>query len=228
MLNLKEFATREALMEAAGERIADILINAIDEHGAGCIALSGGSTPAPAYRAFALTQSDWSLITLALVDERFVPPADPASNQRMIEDTLNWPLRRGAKLAPMFSATENVEQAALRADALYQTLRIDVALMGMGEDGHTASWFPDARGLDVALDANTKRSVIAISAPQAQGSAERLTLTRAALKRAHTLVLVITGDAKRARLEQAIAAQDAPVAALFGADMPPIEVLWAS
>jgi 6-phosphogluconolactonase len=221
MLSLREFATREALMEAAGERIADILINAIDEHGDGCVALSGGSTPAPAYRAFARTQSDWSLITLALVDERFVPPSDPASNQRM-------PLRRGAKLAPMFSAAENVEQAAARADGLYKTLRIDVALMGMGEDGHTASWFPNARGLDFALDTNTTRSVVAISAPQAQGSAERLTLTRNALKRAHTLVLLITGDTKRARLEQALATQDAPVAALFGADMPPIEVLWAS
>lgn len=228
MLNLKEFATREALMETAGERIADILINAIDAHGAGCVALSGGSTPAPAYRAFARTQSDWNLITLALVDERFVPPTDPASNQRMIEDALNWPLRRGAKLAPMFSAAENVEQAAAHADALYQTLRIDLALMGMGEDGHTASWFPNARGLDVALDANTTRSVIAINAPHAQCSAERLTLTRNALKRARTLVLLITGEAKRARLEQALAAQDAPVATLFGVDMPPVEVLWAS
>lgn len=228
MLSLREFATREALMEAAGERVADILINAIDEHGDGCVALSGGSTPAPAYRAFALSQSDWSLITLALVDERFVPPSDPASNQRMIEDTLNWPLRRGAKLAPMFSVAENVEQAAARADALYKTLRIDVALMGMGEDGHTASWFADARGLDVALDTNTTRSVVAIHAPHAQGSAERLTLTRTALKRARALVLVITGDAKRARLERALASQDAPVATLFGADMPPIEVLWAS
>ena len=215
-------------MEAAGERVADILIDAIDEHGNGCAALSGGSTPEPAYRALALTQSDWDLITFALVDERFVPPSNPASNQRMIEDALHWPLRRGAKLAPMFSVAESIEQAADHADALYKALRIDVALMGMGEDGHTASWFPDARGLDVALDANTTRSVIAINAPNAPGSADRLTLTRNALKRARGLVLVITGDSKRARLEQALAAHDAPVAALFGADMPPIEVLWTA
>lgn len=191
-------------------------------------ALSGGSTPEPIYRALARQKLDWEKVTFALVDERNVPLSSPSSNEAMIERTLEAAFNAGAEIKPMYFAGQSVEAAADSANGLYAPLRYDIALMGMGEDGHTASWFPNARGLDEALRENTKRSVVAIHAPQAQGSAERLTLTRNALKRARALVLVITGDAKRARLKQALATQDAPVAALFGVYMPPIEVLWAA
>lgn len=201
---------------------------AITERGEAYAALSGGSTPEPSYRALASQPLDWPKTTLALVDERFVPISSPASNEAMIQSALAPVFAAGAQFAPMYFPVESAEIAADRAEILYAPLSYDIALMGMGDDGHTASWFADARGLDIALDASTTRSVIAVNAPHAQGSAERLTLTRNALKRARGLVLLITGDAKRARLEQALAAQDAPVAALFGADMPPIEVLWAT
>jgi len=224
MLQITEFATRQALMQATAERIADALTEAIDKHGNGCAALSGGSTPEPAYRLLAEVPSDWDQITFALVDERFVPPSHTASNERMIETALTLAFRRGAQFKPMFSATENVEQAADQADAIYQSLRIDIALMGMGGDGHTASWFP---GVDSEA-LQSERSVIAVHAPQAAGSAERLTLTRSALSRVGRLILLITGADKRARLERAVAAGDAPVADLFSLGMPPIEVLWAA
>lgn len=190
--------------------------------------MSGGSTPEPIYRALAAQSLDWPKITFALVDERNVPLSSPASNEAMIERALEPAFAAGAEIKPMYFAAETVEAAADSADVLYAPLRYDIALMGMGDDGHTASWFPNANGLDDALDANTKRSVIAINAPEAQDCAQRLTLTRSALKRSRALILVITGDAKRARLEQALAAQDAPVAALFSPDMPPIEVLWTA
>jgi 6-phosphogluconolactonase len=146
----------------------------------------------------------------------------------MIERAFAPAFAAGAEIKPMYFAAETVEAAADSANSLYAPLRYEIALMGMGDDGHTASWFPNARGLDEALSENTKRSVVAVNAPQAQGSAERLTLTRTALKRSRALILVITGDAKRARLEQALSAQDAPVAALFKTGMPPIDVLWAA
>lgn len=227
-MKLTTFTSRAALIEATAGRLAGAFRNGVTERGEACAALSGGSTPEPIYRALAAQSLDWPQITFALVDERNVPISSSASNEAMIERALAAAFEAGAAIKPMYLAAETVEMAADCADVLYAPLSFDIALMGMGEDGHTASWFPDARGLDVALDANTERSVVAIHAPHAQGCAERLTLTRNALKRARALVLVITGDAKRARLEQALAAQDAPVAALFGADMPPIEVLWAA
>jgi 6-phosphogluconolactonase len=214
-------------MAATAGRIADALRAGIARNGRGFAALSGGSTPEPAYRALAAMDLDWRKITFALVDERFVGVRDPASNEGLIERVLDPAFQKGAQFKPMYFATGDVENAADSAEMLYAGIRFDVALMGMGEDGHTASWFPGARGLDAALDLANPRSVISIHAPQAAGSAERLTLTRSALSRTDRVLLLITGDAKRAKLK---AAQSqpltlAPVAALFADHAP--EVLWA-
>lgn len=214
-------------MAAVAQRLADALQGAVRERGAGCAALSGGSTPAPAYRALASATLDWPKITFALVDERFVPPTDPASNQGMIMRALAPAFAAGAKLEPLLYPTTNAEAAANCADLHYARLAIDIALMGMGEDGHTASWFAHAHGLERALERQSQHTVVAVQAPQAQGCTDRITLTRAALSKARRILLIIAGIGKRARLEQALERKDAPVAALFDAGMPKPEILWA-
>lgn len=226
--NLETFASRDALMAAVAQRIATALEDAIRRHGSACAALSGGSTPEPAYRALAALPLDWPNITLALVDERFVPPNNAASNQALVQRALAPALDAGARLAPMFFPAATVQQSADQAEPRYAPLRIDVALMGMGDDGHTASWFPGVPSLGNALDLNNPRTVIALHAPQAAGSPDRLTLTRSALSRAEHVILLITGDDKQARLEQALQHNDAPVSALFAPNMPVPEVLWAA
>jgi 6-phosphogluconolactonase len=220
--NFADFPTRGALMEAAADELAEALHAALGARGHACAALSGGSTPEPAYALLAARDLDWANITFALVDERFVPPAHDASNERMLRRALAPALAKGATLLPMYAPASDVHEAADRAEARYAPLKIAIALMGMGEDGHTASWFPGAER--EALD--SARSVIAVHAAQAAGSSERLTLTRTALARAGRVLLLITGAEKRARLEQALATGDAPVAVLFGLGMPAPEVLW--
>jgi 6-phosphogluconolactonase len=222
------FETREALMRAAADRMADLLLAAINERGSACAALSGGSTPEQAYALLAKKPLDWSKVTFALVDERCVPPDHPVSNEAMLRRALAPALQKGATLIPMF--TPGAADPAAAANQAHQALQLDIALMGMGADAHTASWFPAAAGLEAALDPASTQTVIAIEAPQAAGASARLTLTRAAIARAAHVVLLITGNDKRARLERAMSEPDAeaPVAALFDEAMAPVEVLWAA
>lgn len=225
MKNLREFATREALMQAVADRIATGLSEAVSKRGRACIALSGGGTPEPAYRALAGANLNWPRITFALVDERFVPPDHVASNERMLRRALASPLAHGARLLPMFAP--DLATAADEANESYAREYIDIAVMGMGDDGHTASWFPGMARLDETLSDKTPRTVIAVHAQAAAGAADRLTMTRSAIARAGDVILLITGNTKRERLRQALAKNDAPVASLFQAPLPTPEVWWA-
>jgi len=222
MKPVREFASRDALMQATADCIAEALNDAILARGAACAALSGGETPEPAYRALATHPLDWPRVTLLLVDERFVPPSDPASNEGMLRRALATALASGARLLPMFADNATPDEAAARADAVYAREQIDIALMGMGDDGHTASWFPRSLNLAAALDLANPRTVIAVNAPGAAGSAARLTMTRSAIAKARNRLLLLAGEKKR----QALQAQgaNAPVAALLqiGAD-----IFWA-
>jgi len=223
---ITEYATREALMQATAERITRALGGAIAQRGAACAALSGGATPVPAYRLHAGAKLDWPKVTFALVDERFVPPDDAASNEGLVRRELKPAFDGGARFIPMY-APHTLGEAGDAANALYAPLTFDIVLMGMGVDGHTASWFPGAAKLGEALDMDNPRSVLSLTAPQAEGSPERLTLTRAALTRASRLILLIAGEEKRARLEAALAGDWAPAAALFAPALPEPEILWA-
>lgn len=227
-LAIKEFATRDALMQAAAHRVADALQQAILKYGSACAALSGGTTPSAAYRLLAAIPLDWPRITFALVDERFVPPNSEGSNEAMAREALRSALSAGARFLPMYSPARDADEAARVADAAYRQLRIDMAVMGMGEDGHTASWFANADKLNEALDLTNPRTVIALRATGAPGSADRLTVTRAALARAGAIILLITGAKKRVRLESSFAGEWAPVSALFAPEMPSPEVFWAA
>lgn len=220
---IRAFNTRGAAMQAAAERIAEVLKTCISERGEAFAALSGGTTPAPAYEALAAMPLDWARVTFLVVDERFVPLSNEASNEALLRRALAPALAAGAKVLPLYSDGVSLEEAARRADTLYADKPIDIALVGMGGDGHTASWFPSAPVLDAAL--TSSQSVIGVHAPGAYGTPQRLTLTHAAMARADAIILLITGAEKRALLEDRARAR-LPVDELY--DLPaPIETLWA-
>ena len=224
-LALEALPDRAALMSRAADEIAAALMDGLAARGRACAALSGGATPGPAYERLAAKPLDWPKVTFALVDERCVPLSDPASNEGLLRRTLAPALAAGAHVLSMYAGSPSPDPA----EALYAGLHIDIALMGMGADGHTASWFPGGEGLGAALDRSQAKTVTLVRAPQAAGAADRLTLTRAALDRAERVLILIAGEDKRERLKAALAQsiEAAPVAALFARPGRAPEVIWA-
>jgi 6-phosphogluconolactonase len=228
------FSDRDELASEVSRFCADMISLAIQEHGEARLALSGGSTPEPIYKSLAQEDVDWARVRLALVDERWVPPEHEASNERLLRECFAKPLAAGARLVPMKTAAATPKQALADVEARYRPLRpFDLVVLGMGADGHTASWFPRAEGLAEALDPPDDATVAAIRAagsPVAGAYVERMTLTRPAVAEARRVVLLLTGADKRAAFERAVAAgpeADAPVRALLQRPDASVKAYWA-
>lgn len=171
--------------------------------------LSGGSTPAPVYAALSKAPLAWERVDVALVDERWLLPDDPDSNSRLIRESL---LRNGAAKARFESITRpgrSIEEATSVAN-LHAQAPADVVVLGMGEDGHTASLFPRMQRLDAALASPAAYvAVDATGCPVAGKFLRRISLTPAGLAPAHTRLLLIRGEAKRKLLERVLDGDDA-------------------
>ncbi len=227
---IQAFADRTTLMNAVADQLEAALRAGLDAHGEAAAALSGGSTPEPAYAALAARDLDWPRITFGLVDERFAPPTEDASNEKMLRRALAPALAKGAKLAALYANAPDAAAAAELVEPTYNTLRFNIAVLGMGGDAHTASWFPHNPSLEEALDPRSTRAVLALHAPGAAGTPERLTMTYAALRESDRLILLITGEDKRARLLDAFCEtpQAAPIAAVLKGCAEKLDILWAA
>lgn len=228
--SLHAFDTSADLARSLADRVAGALSAALAERGAASLAVSGGSTPKAFFKALSAAALDWPHITITLVDERFVPPDHERSNERLVRENLMQGQAAAARFAPLYYPTASVEEAA--ATASKQTAGFgtpfDVVILGMGSDGHTASFFPGGSRLDEALDAGTPRGVMTM---EAEGAGEpRLTFTFSSLADARLLVLHIEGAGKKTVLEAAEAAgpeTDMPIRAILRRAPSPVEIYWA-
>lgn len=211
----KTFDSRHALASSLAGDVAAALAARIAVKGTATLAVSGGTTPALFFRHLSTCGIAWSKTVVTLVDERQVPETSPRSNAALVKTVLMQDKAAKARFVPLF---ENVAEAA--------ALSLDVVVLGMGNDGHTASFFPGGDTLAEAIDPATPKSIIAVSAP---GSGEpRLTYTLPKLLAASTLCLHIEGDEKMKVLQQALSkgdAADMPIRAVLAAAAP-LQLYW--
>lgn len=227
---INEFQQDSELIAELAKRIGEVLVRSVNNRGKASIALSGGRTPADLYRHMATLDLPWQAITVSLVDERWVDESHPDSNAALIRNTL---LQGPAAAARFVGMKADAETPASAEQNLDQTLRaailpLNVVVLGMGEDGHTASLFPGAEGTAQALSATDPLLCRGISI--ADASYGRMSLTVPALLAAEHRFLYITGSAKRAVLGAALTpggAAELPVRALLHAPQTHTEVYYA-
>lgn len=219
-----KFADRSLAGEALAKKIADDLRQALQKTGNAAIAVSGGSTPAPFFDALREEALEWDKVVVTLVDERWVPEDADRSNARLVKSHLLQAGATSAQFVPLFGGEPNPKEGIASATVRLNEAcpNLDVVVLGMGADAHTASFFPGAIGLDQAIDITTKARLVAVHADAA--GEPRVTLTLPEIVSAEHLYLHITGREKLEVLEAAsgrdVDPHDMPIRAVINHRSP--------
>lgn len=232
--DIRIFPDVQSLSEAAAHEWVRCAREAAAARGRFTIALSGGSTPKHLYQLLAgepfRSQVDWSHVEIFWGDERCVPPDHPDSNYRMAREAMlaNLPIpaehihRIEAERSDRDAAARDYEAVLARAFGVAigrEPPALDLVLLGMGPDGHTASLFPQTQALD-----ETKRWVVANPVPQLH--TQRLTLTRPILNRAREVLFLVAGADKAERLAEVLAGPADPKRLPSQTIQPEGQFLW--
>jgi len=225
-----EYDSLDELADAVAGDVGFIIESALDARGEALVALPGGQTPLPIFAKLAAAKLNWKKVTIVPTDERLVELSDPRSNIRAIAQAF---LPTGARVFPISSDIADYKLAGNSANAKLADLKfpLDLAWLGVGSDGHTASIFagPD---LEEALNAPKGRNAIGVMPDPlpADAPVARVTLTRSAILSARTVLITITGQDKRDLLEGAIAdghSSKLPIGRVLAEAEQPIDIHWA-
>ena len=228
VLVVHRFDGRDRCASALAEAVGAKLAAAIAARGAATLAVSGGTTPRQFLQRLATQPVDWKAVTVTLCDERWVPPTHARSNARLVRENLLVGAAAAARFVPLYEPTPDPETGLARVrqriDALPQPL--DVVTLGLGLDGHTASWFPGGDHLAAAIDPDGATSVLPMRAPDA--GEPRITLTLPPIAAARSRYLQIEGADKQTVLSRIIRGDgefvQSPLRALLLNSSPPLEV----
>ena len=227
-LSQSKFRTTAQLNTAFSRKIIKLLRDGIDENGRASLVVSGGRTPAELFNTLSQSNLEWDKVDISLADERWVENTDDASNEKMLRSKLLINNAVNANFVSLKTQHSDAADAVLTCTTNLQKMRtpFDVLILGMGEDGHTASLFPCSEQIAQGLDLESGDTFIAVQPTSAPN--QRMSLTLPALLNSSQIFLHLTGERKKDVLNTVLSDDDAlimPIRAVINnAD---VELLWA-
>lgn len=225
-LNIQEFNTAQEQADYLAYKVADDLALALADKGKAVLCVPGGSTPDLFFQALSKKKLAWNNVYVVLNDERWVPLDDPLSNEALLRKKLLINDASDANIVSFYRSHDNVADAINQlSNELSSILPLDVCVLGMGEDGHTASLFPGSDTLHEGLTLPHEQIVLPVHVP---GKTElRVTLTLGALLSAKSHFLLIKGSSKKHIAQMACQAnnQDLPISFVF--DNADLQVVYS-
>ena len=217
------FTARDFVASSSG-LIADDLKAAIAARGKASLIVSGGRSPAQVYQALSQIELPWEKVSIGLVDERWVEAGQSGSNADFVARNLLQNKAARARFIGLKTGAVTPADGLAAAERALAAIEqpFDICVMGMGLDGHTASWFPDSAGLEAALDMRSQKTVCAIDAtgcPVAGDHPARMSLTLPAVLKSRRIILMIAGRDKEAVFDSALgySMEERPVTGLIAA-----------
>lgn len=220
-----EYSAAHTCIQALSSAIEQAIQERLRTEATCTVAVSGGRSPIPLFEHLSNAALDWSRVELRLVDERYVPPGHPDSNEGLVRRHLLINRAAAACFRGLYVAGAGVDEAVSAANEDMHGRKVALALLGMGDDGHTASLFPGAPQLEAGL-APDAACYLHVTPPEA--AHERISMSLAALRTCPRLLLHISGDHKREVLGMAARKVDKnlPISFLVAEPGVSLDVHW--
>lgn len=231
MFTLNKYANSQLLNEDLSRHIVSELKQAIKQKGHASLAVSGGTTPIPLFILLSQQDLNWSCVFITLVDDRWVKDSHEASNEKLVKTYLLQNKAKFANFIGLKNSSDNPFTGSVITDKLLTKIPMpfDVLVLGMGEDGHTASLFPGAANLAEGLDMNSNRKVIGMTPLTAPF--DRITLTLPTILNSQNIYLLLVGQSKMSVLEQAEKSNnitEMPIRAVLQQDKVDVTGFWCA
>jgi len=220
---------KQELAELLAESVASRLKEVIAEKEKAVLVVSGGSTPQPFFQALSEQQLDWAKVSITLADERWLDVEDVRSNEKLVRENL---LQNEARLAYFLGLKNSADSPAegimdCETNLRTQNMEPDVVILGMGDDGHTASWFPGSQQLAALTD--IENSAWCFPVEDEFLAEPRMSLSWRLMSKAKKIYLHFTGEDKRPVFERAQQSRsDAlPVSLILHQSHVPVSIFYS-